>query len=406
MHIRNRLHFLLAAVLLLGAAGCSKSPEEVKAAQAKVEAETTGRLHIKSNRPNTAVAAIKVPAAADATAAKGAEEGAAEQTLSRLPPGKYAVTARSEGWPDIRVEATVTAGQTAEVDIHFPSGSLKLDTDPTGATVKLGKTNILGKTPLTIPQLPVGETALSLEYPGWPAVPYQAAIVENQETAATVRLPHGRLTVDSFPAGAIVVLDGKAYQKTPLFFDPVAAGPKKLTIQLKDFPSLEVTATVVDGQEVKIRPVLATGFPLIDPAELLRDLWIPDDPSKITTGFNSTTGIYRPKNDVVKNIQRERLYNRWQHKTYRYAGPVKSYDAASGKLEFAEQKSELARYRVLAQVKPGTKSPLPVQKDAKDKAPVVLAVYGRLSAVEEPSWPSRVITLELTDADFLPEDTP
>jgi hypothetical protein len=405
MDLKKCLPVILAAVLVL--AGCSKSPEEIKAAQAKVEAETTGRLLVKSNRPNTTVEAVRVAAAGEAaaTGTKGNEEGAAEQTLSRLPPGKYTVIARAEGWPEIRAEATVQAGKTAEVAIHFPSGSLKLDTDPAGATVKQGKA-VLGKTPLVIPQLPVGDVTLSLEYPSWPAVPYQAAITENQETAATVRLPHGKLTVDSVPAGAIVVLEGKAYKQTPLFFDPVAAGPTKLTLQLKDFPPLEATVTVIDGQEVKIRPALGTAFPVLDPAELLRAVWIPDDPSRAAGTPNATTGIYRPKNDVVKNIHRERLYNRWQRKFYRFAGPVKSYDAASGRVEFAEQKSELARYRLLAQVKPGTQSSVPVKKDAKDKEPVVLALYGRLTAVEEPAWPSRVITFELSDADFLPEGPP
>ena len=393
MEFKQCQSVILAAVLVLGA--CSKSPEEVKAAKAKVEAETTGRLFVKSN---LASATLKV-----VSADGSAREGIVSQPLPALPPGRYTLTASQEGWPEVKGEATVLTGQTAEVALNFPSGSLKLDTDPTGAVVKQGKTVILGKTPLVIPQLPVGESQLSLEYPSWPAVAYQAAITENQETAATVRLPHGKLTVDSFPAGAIVVLEGKAYQQTPLFFDPLAAGPKKLTLQMKDFPPLEVSVTVVDAQEVKIRPVLATGFPVLDPAELLRAVWLSDD-SRVP---RATTGIYRPKNDVVKNIQREWLYNRWQHKTYRYSGPVKAYDAASGRAEFAEQKSELARYRVVAQVKPGTPSPLPVKKDAKDKEPpVVLAVYGRLTAVEEPAWPARVITFELTDADFLPEGTP
>ena len=394
MDFRKCPRVIIAAVLVAAFGGCSKSPEEIKAAQAKVEAETTGRLFVKSN---LASATLKV-----VSADGSAREGTASQPLPALPPGRYTLTASQEGWPDVKVEATVQAGQTAEVALNFPSGSLKLDTDPTGAVVKQGKSIILGKTPLVIPQLPVGECPLSLEYPSWVAVSYKAVIVENQEAAATVRLPHGRLTVDSFPAGAIVVLEGKAYQQTPLFFDPVAAGAKKLTLQLKDFPPLEVSVTVVDGQEVKIRPVLATGFPVLDPAELLRAVWLPDD-SRVP---RATTGIYRPKNDVVKNIQREWLYNRWQRKTYRYSGPVKAYDAASGHVEFAEQKSELARYRVLAQVRPGTMSPVPVKKDAKDKEPVVLAVYGRLTAVEEPAWPSRVITFELTDADFLPEGTP
>jgi hypothetical protein len=277
MDTLNCPRFLLAVVLVLGVAGCSKSPEEIKAAQAKVEAETTGRLLVKSNRANTTAEATRLPAAgeaaADSAAVKGNEEGAAEQTLTRLPPGKYTVTAHSDGWPDLRTEATVTAGQAAEVTLHFKTGSLRLETVPTGATVKRGKT-LLGKTPLLIPQLPPGENFLSLEYPSWPPVAHTVIISVNQEAAATVRLPHGRLVVDSFPSGATVVWQGKAYNKTPLFFDPIAIGPHQLTLQAKDFPPMEVTVTVTDGAEAKIRPVLGTAFPLLDPAELLRAVWL------------------------------------------------------------------------------------------------------------------------------------
>jgi hypothetical protein len=386
----------LTAFALL--AGCSKSPEEVKAEKAAEVARTTGNLVVKSN---LAAAVIKLTGPDGST-----RESPAGQPFPALPAGAYQLTATADGWPEVRGSATVQIGQTAEATLNFPSGSLKLETVPSGAIVKQGKATQLGKTPLTVAQLPAGVITLSLQYQNWPAVPHQLTITEGQETTATVRLPHGRLTVDSVPAGAIVVLDGKAYQKTPLFFDPVAAGAKKLTLQGEGFPPLEVTVTITDAQETKIRPALGTAFPVLDPAELLREVWIPDDRSKITTGFNATTGIYRPKNDIVKNIHRERLYNRWQRKTYRYTGAVKSYDQATGRLEFAEDKSELARYRVLAQLKPGTKSPLPVlkEKDAKDKEPVVLGVHGRLTAVEEPAWPGRVITLELEGADFLPVD--
>jgi len=391
-------------VLLLAKCAVSSVGEKITvASQARAEAtrvQTTGVLVVKSNLPEAAVEATRIAAAGEPAASV---QGALGQPVPNLMPGKYAVTLRAAGWPDAHGEVDVTAGQQTEFTVNFKGGSLKLDSIPTGATVKLGKA-VLGKTPLLIPLLPVGEVALSLEYPAWPAVAYQAVITENQEAAATVRLPHGKLTVDSFPAGAIVVLAGKAYQKTPLFFDPVAAGPQKLTLQMKDFPPMDVFVTVVDGEEVKIRPVLGTAFPVLDPAELLRAVWLPDD-SRVP---RATTGIYRPKNDVVKNLRREWLYNGWLRKIYRYSGPVKSYDAASGRVEFAEQKSELARYRVVAQVKPGTPSPVPVaaKKDAKDKEPMVLAAYGRLTAVEEPAWPARVITLELTDAEFLPEGTP
>jgi PEGA domain len=385
-------------------AGSEKVTEAIKAHEETLRVESTGILVVKLNRPNATVEALRAAAAGEpaATPVKGAEEGAAQHTLRYLPPGKYALTARAEGWPEVRAEVDVPAGRTTEITVNFPSGSLRLDTVPAGASVRLGKTE-LGKTPLTIPQLPVGEISLSLGYAAWPAVTAKVVIAENTEAVQSVRLPHGRLTVDSVPKGAHVVYGGKTFKATPLFFDPVPAGPVKVTLEAKGFPPMEVSVTVADGQEAKIRPYLGSVFPVLDPAEFLRAVWIASDPSKMASDFNQTTGIYRPKNDVVKNIHRERLYNRWQHKNYRFSGPVKSYDAASGRLEFAEQKSELSRYRVIAQVAPGTNPLKPVQKDAKDKEPVVLTVYGTLTAVEEPVWPGRVITLELTDADFLPD---
>ncbi len=382
-----RVATFLAFALLAG--GCSKSPEEVKAAQAAETARTTGNLLVKSNLPE---AVIK------ATGADGiVREGQVNQPIPALPPGRYAVTAGFETWPEQHAQVTVQAGQTAEIAFNFASGSLRLESTPGGASVRLGAT-VLGKTPLVIPRMPVGEYPISLEYPTWPPVVHNVAIAENVETKANVRLPHGRIALDSHPSGAAVLLGRKTLGNTPLTIDLLPAGVRKFTLQAKNFPAMEVSVTVVDREEVKARPILGLVYPALDPGELLRDVWIPDDRSKISTGFNATTGIYRPKNDIVKNLHREGLYNRWLRKTFRYSGPIKSYDAVNGRVEFAEQKSELSRYRVVAQVKPVANPGAPLPKD------VTLSVYGVLSAVEEPSWPNRVITLELYGAELMPTD--
>ena len=125
-------------VLLLAKCTVSTVGEKISVvSKARAEAalvRNTGVLVVKSNRPNTIVEVTRVPAAGETAAAglKGNEEGAVEQTFSRLPPGKYNVTARTEGWPEVRAEAAVQAGQTADLAINFKGGSLRLDTDPTG----------------------------------------------------------------------------------------------------------------------------------------------------------------------------------------------------------------------------------------------------------------------------------
>lgn len=386
----------LATLVLLAA--CSKSPEELKAEKAAVLAQTTGSLLVKSNLATATIEAKPVGGTA------GSYTGAVDKPIPALPPGKYTVTATLEHWPSVQAEATVVVGQTTELALNFPSGSLRLDSVPGGATVKFGNA-VLGKTPVTIPLLPPGECQLTLEYSGWPAFTAKPLIRENTETAETVRLPHGKLTVHSLPAGAAVVLGKRTVGQTPLVFEHMPAGTHKLVLQAKDFPPFEATVTVKDGEEVKLNPALGAGFPLLDPAALLRAVWVPDDPGRIAPAFDTRTGVYRPKNDIIKNLHRETLYNNWLRKSYRYTGAVKAYDAANGRIEFVDQKSDLARYRVVAQFGPGPRASK--EPDAAAiKAGTPFTIYGRLTGAEEPAWPSKVITLEFSAAEFLPAESP
>ena len=393
----------LVLVLLLGKYVFSsvgiKSPEEVKAARVALEAQTTGRLVVKSNRPDTTIEAMRNPAAGEVAPAsvKGADEGAAEQALAGLPAGKYVLTARSAGWPDIRQDMSVDVGRTTEVAVNFKSGSLRLDSDPSGAIVKHGEA-LLGRTPLVISQLPPGECQVSLEYPAWPALPFKTIIKENVESSETVRLPHGKLTVESTPPGAMVLMGGQAAGQTPLTVERFPAGTRKLTLQANNFPTLELSVTVEDRGEVKIKVPLGSGFPELDPPALLRAVWVRDDPDKLSPQFD-TAGLFQPQNGIVKNLNRKRLYENWLRKTYRFSATVKAYDPGKGVIEFDEQKCELAKYRVVAKLSPGARA----GKDlaAAPAKGATFEFYGRLSAVEEPRWPLKVITLEISAAEPL-----
>jgi len=395
--------FAVLAVAFLGNVlihGCSKTPEEKQAAQAALVAQTTGRLVVKSNRANTSLEATRLAAPGEAASVgiKGSEDGAAEQTLAGLPPGKYAVLARTEGWSDLRQEVTVDAGRTTEVAFSFKSGSLRLDSDPTGATVRLGA-NVLGHTPLLIPQLTPGPCSVTLEYPSWPAATFKTTITENVEAAATVHLPYGKLVVESSPAGATVVLGGRALGQTPLMLERVSAGTKQLTLQAKNFPDVTVSVAVEDHSEAKVRSILATGFPELDPAELFRAVWVYDDPNQLAPRVDTVAGPYQPRNEIVKNLHRKRLYENWLRKRFRFTATVKAYDPVSGQVEFAEQKSELSKYRVMALLSAEAHRDKDLAAQLTKGA--TFAVYGTLTAVEEPHWPAKVITLELSPADPL-----
>jgi len=397
------VRFALGGLLLLGVGGCGKSPEELKAEKAAVVAQTTGQLAIKSNRPDTTVEATRNAAADEAPAApfKGNEEGAAEHTLAALPPGRYTVTARSKGWPDLTQEVGIVAGKKKDLAVQFKSGSLKLESVPVGATVKFAGVT-LGKTPLTIPQLPPGNVDLVLEYPLWPNLSFQATVTENVETALLARLPHGRLILESVPTGATVLFGKRAIGQTPLTIERYQAGNTKLTLQAKDFPPMEVPIAMEDHGEVRETPVLAMAFPEMDPVTLLREVWVEaqaDEKEKLSPAFTNSTG-YRSRNGIVRNLDRKKLAETWLDKRYRFIAMIKSYDKESGQVEFAEEKGELSRYRVLAKLSPEARNNR--ELTARLVKDTTFSLYGFLSAVEEPAWPAKVITLEFSGAEALP----
>jgi hypothetical protein len=266
--------------------------------------------------------------------------------------------------------------------------------------VKMG-TTMLGKTPLTVPQLPPGELQLTFEYPLWPVLPFKTTIAEDVEAAETVRLPHGKLVVESTPTGATVLFGKRSIGQTPLTIERYQAGNTKLTLQAKDFPPMEVAIAMEDRGEVKVSPVLAMALPELDPVTLLSAVWVPtatDDPNRIAPPLQSLTD-YPSRNGVVKNLHRKKLAETWLDKRYRFLASVKSYNRESGVVEFNEEKGTLARYRVLAKLTPAARNDkdLPAQLGKG----AVFTLVGYLTAVEEPAWPARVITIEFSEAEPL-----
>jgi hypothetical protein len=387
---------LLLLVLLVGK--CASTPK--RKVRTGPDPTTIGSLIVKSNRPNATIEAASVPpspAAAPETAT-----GTVDRPITGLPPGKYVVTARSDGWPDSTVEASIQAGGTAELTLDFASGSLRLDSVPTGANVRLGQT-VLGRTPLAVPQLPPGECALTLDYPNWTPLKTKVVIVENTETKETVRIPHGRLIVTSAPTGATVLLGKRSLGQTPLTLERFQAGSRTLILQLKSFPPLEVPVTLEDQGEQNLRGVMANGFPLLDAPATLQAVWFElpaGDPNRLSPHFDPFPGFH-PQGTFVRNLNRKKLFEVWLGRTYRFTGTVKSYNPATGQLEFVEQVSSLGKIRIAAQLLPAARddrenSALLATKDA------TVTICGRFTAMDEFERRGRPFEIEFTQADVVP----
>lgn len=399
---------MLTGALFLGAAcgkqatSASSSSAAAGAQPAKPDIATLGSLTVTSNLDGTTVDATRQgPGEPSTNANRAAPAGAKEQSLNELPPGRYLVVARAPRFADLKEEVYVEAGHAAKVDFHFKGGSLRIESDPAGAMVRLGE-SALGKTPLTVPVLPVGDCTLSLEYPSWPAVRYTATILEETETKASVRLPHGRLVVESTPSGATVTLAGRNVGVTPLTLATVPVGERKLLWQLKDFPAMETTVSIKDNNETRANVVMGTGFPILDPSAMLDAVWMeaaPDDPNKIAPAFTATTG-FKSQNGIVRNLDRKKVFEGWLGKKFRYTGTVRSYDKDSGQIEFIEQNGTKSSYRVAAVVTTDTRRS-PETADRLKRGTTV-TLFGKITGIEESPRIGQRIAIDLNSAELLP----
>jgi len=102
--------------------------------------------------------------------------GTVPDSIDELPPGRYTVFFRNDGWPEERMEVSLAEGETLPVNFAFPHGGVNITSTPAGAEIFLGSRS-LGRAPLTI-DLPVGKHELIGRYPNRPEKK-QAVVVEN-----------------------------------------------------------------------------------------------------------------------------------------------------------------------------------------------------------------------------------
>ena len=109
------------------------------------------------------------------------QEGVAPESIGDLPPGRYTLFFRNEGWPDERAEISLEPGENLPVDYTFPHGCANITSNPDGAEIFLGARS-LGHAPLTV-DLPIGQQQITARHPDGPERD-QTVTIESDATAA------------------------------------------------------------------------------------------------------------------------------------------------------------------------------------------------------------------------------
>jgi hypothetical protein len=112
--------------------------------------------------------------------------GTCPDTIQTIPVGTYDITLNRDGWA-VKGTATVKKGETASYSSEFSYGSVKITSDPSGASVSENGDD-LGETPLVLKNLRPGNHTFYLTHSGYSKGSVSAEVIANdtQEVSATL----------------------------------------------------------------------------------------------------------------------------------------------------------------------------------------------------------------------------
>ena len=122
------------------------------------------------------------------------ETGEFPATITELPAGSYKII--SQHHRNRRGDMVlVKSGITNEVRVEFVYGKVVLETEPAGATVLMDGGQVLGDTPLNLPELPTGTWKLTIQRNGYEPAAVSLDVLANQTTTFRTNLVSRNYTV-------------------------------------------------------------------------------------------------------------------------------------------------------------------------------------------------------------------
>jgi serine/threonine protein kinase/TPR repeat protein len=192
---------------------------------------------------------------------------APSNTFTHVPFGTHELSARLDGYEPIKQEVQVHRGMPAEVRLQLKPiveiPALTIQTEPAGASVLLD-----GKPPQAPPNIftrvPFGMHELSATLDGYEPVKQELQVRKGMAPEVRLQLKPiveiPALTIETEPAGASILLDGKQPQKPPNTFTHVPFGAHQLSVTLDGYEpikqELEVRRGMVPEVRLQLRPIV------------------------------------------------------------------------------------------------------------------------------------------------------
>lgn len=200
-------------------------------------------------------------------------KGSTPLMLPNVPLGDHQVTISSPGYLPKTMDLKVTGGTPLllQADLMPDSATLKVITDPEGATVLINGTN-KGITPCTVSRVPSGKAEVRIQLDGY--TPYtdelMMKIAQEEEIDISLTQAPGSLQVRSIPEGANVYIDNEYQGLTPYSDAKLSAGEYRLRIELKGYEamarSISVQSTDSRSEEFRLKRNSGTLMLVTEPA--------------------------------------------------------------------------------------------------------------------------------------------
>ncbi len=192
-------------------------------------------------------------------------------TIGNLEEGSYQFTLKLNSYQDTSFNVTIIKNQQVTKNIiltkEITTGSVFLQSEPSGAQIFLSGTNTNKQTPSTIENLEEGSHQFTLKLDGYKDTTFNVTIIRKQQVNKYVLLTKeiltGSLFISSEPGGAEIFLnDNNTGKTTPNTFEELLEGSYSITLKLNFYRDTTLNIEVVRQQLTSKNIILTESSPV------------------------------------------------------------------------------------------------------------------------------------------------
>ena len=166
------------------------------------------------------------------------------------------------------IDHNPTAGTTeiitATLQASPLNGSISVTSTPSGATVAIDGSDIQ-TTPHTYPEIIPGSHTVTISKDGYTPYTTTVTVASGAESVVSAVLNQvsttGSLTVNTYPWGAVIILNDVVYGITPAHFDAIPTGTYTMKLAKFGYQPVTQSIEISSGKENKVEVALPRYFP-------------------------------------------------------------------------------------------------------------------------------------------------